>query len=149
MRGSRATAERSLASFRLVVTDARQREAWDPASWSPRTGLIVFVVSAVVLGVGISQAVLLFGRDERPGRAAFVVFWGLIILVSCLFALLCARLSSTAFRGAAVIPRRAGESQHEAEERADKQAWAFGVAIIALTGLLCFAFIVWQAVRHY
>jgi hypothetical protein len=109
----------------------------------------VFAVSALVVGVGISQAVLIFGQDEKPGRAAFLVFWALVILVICLFGLLCMRMSNTAFRGAAAIARRPGESQAEADARADARAWTAGVAVVAFAGILCFAFILLQAIKHY
>jgi hypothetical protein len=137
-------------SIPSVVIDARrQGTSWDPASWSVRTCLFVFVVGALVLGVGISQAVLVFGRDETPGRAVFLIFWALVILAICLFALLCMRMSSSVFRGAVAIAPRPGESQDEADARADAQAWVMGMAAVSIAGLVCYAFIVWQAVRHY
>jgi hypothetical protein len=111
--------------------------------------LIVFAVGSVVVGVGVSQALLIFGGDEEPGRAAFLVFWALVILVIDVFMLLCMRMASSVFRGAAVVGRLPGESQASADARADSQGWRVGVAAVAFAGLLCFAFIVWQAVEHY
>jgi hypothetical protein len=133
-----------------METDTRQSEAsWDPASWSVRTCLIVFVVGALVLGVGVSQAVLRFGRGQAPGRAIFLVFWALVILVICLFSLLCMRMSASVFRGAGVIAPRPGEAQKEADARADAYAWAMGRTVVTVAGLVFYAFIVWQAFAHY
>jgi hypothetical protein len=137
-------------SIPSMVTDTRQPEpSWDPASWSVRTCLIVFVFGAVAFGIGISQAVLRFGHVEHPGRAGFLVFWAVLILAICLFALLCMRMGDSVFRGALVIAPRPGESQGEADTRADAQGWAISRAVVTVAGLICYAFIVWQAVRRY
>ena len=56
------------------------------------------MVSVLVLGAGFSQALQLFGCDEKPGRAAFLISFALVDLVTCLFALL--RMGSSAFRRA-------------------------------------------------
>ena len=133
-----------------VGTDAARRDAsWDPASWAPRTSLIVFAVGAVVVGVGISQAILMFDGVENRGRGPFLAFWAFVISVICVFMLLCMRMSSSVFRGVTVVGRRPGESQVAADARADAQAWRVEVAVVAFAGLLCFAFIVWQAIEHH
>jgi hypothetical protein len=58
------------------------------------------MVSVLVFGAGFSQPLLLFGRDEKPGRAAFLISFALVDLVTCLFALLWMRMGSSAFRRA-------------------------------------------------
>jgi hypothetical protein len=109
----------------------------------------VFAVTALVSGVGISQAVLLFGHVERPARAAFLLFWAGVILVASGVMLLGARMSSSVFRGAVVIPPRPGETPADAEARGDAFSWAIALVATSFAGLECFAFIVWQAVEHY
>ena len=109
----------------------------------------MFVVGCLLLGVGISQATLLFARDEKPTRAAFLTFWALVIIVICMFSLLCTRMSSSAFRGAVLIARRPGESQAEADARSDKQVWRAAIFLMPFAGLLCYAFIIWQAIERY
>jgi len=59
------------------------------------------------------------------------------------------RIGERVFRGATVIATLTGESQEEAEARADRLAWRILVPLMAITGLVCYAFIVWQAALHH
>jgi formate hydrogenlyase subunit 3/multisubunit Na+/H+ antiporter MnhD subunit len=109
----------------------------------------VFVGGCLVLGVGGSQVILQFASDADAGRAEFLVFWGLMILGMCLWMLLVMRMGDGFFRGAVVFPRRPGESQEEADARGDNRAWRVHVPLVATAGLLCYAFIIWQALEHF
>ncbi|HVQ18080.1 MAG TPA: hypothetical protein VMT27_03470 [Actinomycetes bacterium] len=82
-------------------------------------------------------------------RSEFLVVWGLVIIAISLLSLSACWLGVKVFRGATVIAPRAGETQEDAEARADKIAWRVVVPLVAVTGLLCYAFIVWQSTVLY
>jgi hypothetical protein len=131
-------------------TVGTEQRTWvDPALWSVRTGLTVVVAGCLVLGVGGSQVILWFARDPDPGPLRFLVFWALLILVIDLWLLLAIRIGFGLSRGAAITPARPGESQAEAEARADKLGWRANLALFAVASMLFYAFIVWQAIEEF
>ncbi|MFZ2012625.1 MAG: hypothetical protein WAV00_02285 [Nocardioides sp.] len=82
-------------------------------------------------------------------RAQFLVVWALVDVAVVVFALFMARSGLKGFDGAAVTRTRTGESQDDAEARVERLTWRIVVLVVALTGLLCYAFIVWQAALLY
>ncbi len=77
------------------------------------------------------------------------MFWAVLIVVIVMSMLFSVRAGFRLFRGAAVVPRRLGESQQDAEARADQMAVRILFPAMAILGLVCYALIIWKAIVSF